>query len=77
VPFRILMPKSGRRPGGQPGNRNALKHGFYSKLFKPGELDDLNAVLADGLTDEIAMLRVVVRRLFALAVRIFIISPLT
>ena len=33
---------SSRRPGGQPGNTNALKHGFYASKFKPHQLDDYN-----------------------------------
>jgi hypothetical protein len=28
---------SRRKGGGQPGNKNAEKHGFYSKLFSQGE----------------------------------------
>ncbi len=44
-----------------------LKHGFYSTRFHEGELTDLEAALADGLDDEIAMLRVITRRLFDLA----------
>ena len=55
------MPK---KPGAPPGNLNALKHGFYSRNFKPLELRDLDAALAEGLENEIAMLRVAARRLF-------------
>ena len=53
-----------RKRGGQPGNLNALKHGFYSRQFKDSEILDLEAILADGLDDEIAMLRVTMRRYF-------------
>jgi len=53
-----------RKRGGQPGNRNALKHGFYSPRFADLELSDLDAVFCDGLTDEIALLRVIIRRVF-------------
>jgi hypothetical protein len=49
----------GRKRGGQPGNLNALKHGFYSKQFKKGEVLDLE--------EEIGMMRVVTRRLLKLA----------
>jgi hypothetical protein len=56
-----------RRSGGQPGNWNALKHGYYSKRFNPLELKDLDTVLAEGLTDEIALLRVIIRRVFDFA----------
>lgn len=48
--------------GGQPGNTNALKHGFYSGKFTPLELTDLETALGDGLGDEIALLRVMIRR---------------
>ena len=54
-----------RRKGGQPGNLNALKHGFYSKHFQKAELQDLEE--ARDLQEEIAMMRVVTRRLLKLA----------
>ena len=56
-----------RKPGGQPGNWNAFKHGFYSRRFKPLEVRDLESVLADGLEDEISLLRVIIRRVFEFA----------
>jgi hypothetical protein len=56
-----------RRSGAQPGNRNALKHGFYAKGFIPLELTDLSTALGDGLTDEISLLRVIIRRVFDFA----------
>jgi hypothetical protein len=56
-----------RKRGGQPGNLNALRHGFYSKQFKADELTFLEANSVVGLENEIAMLRVVTRRLLALA----------
>lgn len=55
-----------RERGGQPGNRNALKHGFFSSQFTKQEKENLN-LLADDLTTEIAMLRVVTRRFLRLA----------
>jgi hypothetical protein len=57
---------TGRRSrGGQPGNKNAQKHGFYSGNFKPKENEDLAALGGEvDLTDEIVMLRVVMRRMF-------------
>ncbi len=48
---------------GQKGNKNALKHGFYSRAFREIELNDLES-LEEGLMSEIAMLRVATRRLF-------------
>ncbi len=53
-----------KRRGGQPGNVNAVKHGFYSRRFRELEAEDLEAALRDGLGDEIDMMRVVIRRVF-------------
>lgn len=57
--------------GAPAGNVNALKHGFYSKQFKAAELKDLDLLLEAGsqanLIDEIAMLRVTIRRTLELA----------
>jgi len=50
------------RPGAPRGNTNALKHGFYSPRFRDNELEDLKALIEPGLTDEIAMLRIIIRR---------------
>jgi hypothetical protein len=55
-----------RQRGGQPKNRNALKHGFYSRTFQDLEHLDLDAALAEGLDNEIAMLRVITRRVLDL-----------
>ena len=54
-----------RKRGGQPGNLNALKHGFYSKHFQKSELKDLEKI--GDLQEEIQMLRVVTRRLLEAA----------
>jgi hypothetical protein len=56
-----------RKRGAQPHNLNALRHGFYSRAFASGEITDLDAQLAQGLQDEITMLRVVTRRVLTLA----------
>jgi hypothetical protein len=56
-----------RKRGGQPGNTNAAKHGLYSRNFRSVELDDLPAAMAQDLTEEIAMLRIVMARVLALA----------
>jgi hypothetical protein len=50
--------------GGQPGNSNALKHGFYSKHYESDDAPALAAFLAEGLEEEIAMLRVATRKIF-------------
>lgn len=56
--------KSARRSAAMLGNRNANKHGFYAKRMAPLELSDLDTALGTGLTDEIALLRVIIRRVF-------------
>lgn len=61
------MKEDKRKRGGQPGNWNALKHGFYSRQFQAGETVDLENTEEWGLTSEINMLRVMTRRLFELA----------
>ena len=53
-----------RRRGGQPGNMNALVHGFYSRRFRDMESQDLTATLENGLENEINGLRVLARRIF-------------
>jgi hypothetical protein len=56
-------PGQKRKRGGQPGNFNALKHGFYSRRFTRQELEDLENAMQEGLQDEITLLRVQIRRL--------------
>jgi len=56
-----------RKAGAQPGNFNALKHGFYSQRFSPLEILDLENAMVDGLDEEIALLRLTIRRVFDLA----------
>jgi len=47
-----------RKQGGQPGNQNARKHGFYSKVLDAEERRDYEeAKNCVGLEDEIALLR--------------------
>ena len=53
--------------GGQPGNSNAVKHGFYSRKFMDLESEDLETALREGLGDEIALMRVMIRRVFDFA----------
>jgi len=67
--------KTKRKGGGQPGNTNALKHGFYSRRFCDLELGDFVSSLGDDLQSEVAMLRagqcprqgIQIRRVFDLA----------
>ena len=39
-----------------------LEFGFYAQAFRAGELADLDAMLAQGLAEEITMLRAATRR---------------
>jgi hypothetical protein len=58
-------PKRGR--GAPLGNTNNLRHGFYSRRFKPVELKGLEACEPINLKDEIELLRVYVRRVVEMA----------
>jgi len=60
------QPKPPRSPGAQPGNTNALKHGFYSRQLKRLDHLDLESCRFAGLNDEITVLRVYLRRLIEL-----------
>jgi hypothetical protein len=53
-----------RKRGAPRGNTNALKHGYYSRRFQRIELKDMQDGLLDHLNDEIALLRVTMRRVF-------------
>ena len=55
--------------GGQAGNTNAMKHGFYSRRFTSGECDDLEQV-GETLESEIALLRVSIRHLADMGLRV-------
>lgn len=48
--------------GAQPGNSNALKHGFYSSIFKDNERRLLSEVPLTDLTAEIELIRVTNKR---------------
>jgi hypothetical protein len=53
--------------GAQKGNLNALKHGFYSRLFQTNETIDLDVDETSSLEHEITLLRVMIRRTMDLA----------
>ena len=63
----LPKPKVKCKSGGQPGNLNAFKHGFYSRRFTKLELRHLDVILKNDLQDEIALSRVLLRRYFYLA----------
>jgi hypothetical protein len=51
-----------RKRGGQKGNRNACKHGFYSGTLSPAETSQLwNITNLEGVDPEIALIRVKLR----------------
>jgi len=55
--------KSKRKPGGQPANKNAQKHGFYSKQFSADESKRLDKQDSTDVLGEINLLRVYIDRL--------------
>ncbi len=56
-----LSPKRSR--GGQLGNLNALKHGFYTRRLKKRDLNGVEDTASKNPVDEIAIVRVFTRRL--------------
>jgi len=54
---------SNKRPGAQPGNKNALKHGFYAERFTTAEKERLELQDPTDVEGEIAFLRVCLNRL--------------
>lgn len=56
-------PKSGKKPGAQPKNKNALKHGYYAKQFSPDEKARLNGADNLDVLAEINLIRVQIDRL--------------
>jgi hypothetical protein len=48
----------------KPGPNGALQHGFYGRRFHRGEIEDLDQTGPVRLVDEIAMMRVIMRRVF-------------
>jgi len=53
------MPK---KRGGQPNNKNAYKHGFYSKYFSTFESKALSDLPVTDVTNEIGLMRVQIDR---------------
>ncbi|MFN2118877.1 MAG: hypothetical protein ACK2T0_00610 [Anaerolineales bacterium] len=51
-----------RRPGAQPGNSNALKHGFYSSVYRARERSLLAELPLTDLSAEIDLIRITNRR---------------
>jgi hypothetical protein len=58
--------KPKQKKGGQKGNRNAVKHGFYARIFDEAEkLDFSLAAGVDGIDEEIALLRMEIKKAIA------------
>jgi len=60
------MAAKNRKPGAQPGNMNALRHGFYSKQRKLLEAGNKDIAIGNGLMDltaEIGLMRNTLARL--------------
>jgi hypothetical protein len=59
----ILPPhRSIRKPGGQVGNTNALRHGFYSRYFTKDEVRQLENEVQGELQDEEGLIRLYLAR---------------
>jgi hypothetical protein len=52
------------KPGGQPGNHNAFKHGFYATHYDPEELSQLEDLNENDFKDEIALVQVLSKHVF-------------
>jgi hypothetical protein len=57
--------KQKRRPGGQPGNSNARKHGFYSYSLNPDEIEQFKFLTEVRQIDpEVAVFHIKYRAIF-------------
>jgi hypothetical protein len=58
-----MKEKTARKPGAPKGNRNSLKHGFYSKVYREAERPDfIDAAGIEGIDEEIALLRLEIKK---------------
>lgn len=55
--------KSVHNAGGQTGNKNALRHGFYSKTFSSEEKKRLDLTASIDIESEIALIRICLDKL--------------
>lgn len=61
----LFVNPSQNKRGGQAGNLNALKHGFYSSLYSRRELRKLDKLKnEDDLIEECALLQILMKRVF-------------
>lgn len=70
MPDQKEFRKNKRKQGAQPGNLNAFKHGFYSKLFEPLDREDIENLISMDLEEEIVMLRKATQHTFGLAYQV-------
>ena len=70
MPDQKEFRKNKRKQGAQPGNLNAFKHGFYSKLFEPLDREDIENLLSMDLEEKIVMLRKATQHTFGLACQV-------
>ena len=61
-PSRPQARKATGKRGAQPGNHNALTHGFYSSIFKDRERELLSKVPLTDLSSEIGLIRISTKR---------------
>ena len=53
-----------RKPGGQKGNQNARKHGFYSRALSPDEIGEFWSIVnLEGVDPEVALVRLKLKSL--------------
>ena len=55
--------KTGRKSGGQPGNKNAMRHGFYAQRFTADQNNRLDQQKPVDVQSEIALIRVCIEKL--------------
>jgi hypothetical protein len=54
---------TGRKRGGQPGNKNAMRHGLYAKRISRAEDDVISKMKVTHIQGEISYMRVVCARI--------------
>ncbi|MCI0520531.1 MAG: hypothetical protein L0Z70_09785 [Chloroflexi bacterium] len=60
-------PPAKRRRGAQPGNTNAVSHGFYSRRLKKRDTAGVDDITITDLSAEIALFRIQIRRVVELS----------
>lgn len=60
---RKAKAKTGRKSGAQPGNKNAMRHGFYAQRFTADQNNRLDQQKPVDVQSEIALIRVCIDKL--------------